>query len=66
MGVAWAEAMKVQAKHPDVKIVYENKGFEQIRQTTQMILNSDEAPDVMESTRKRHRRNAFKQGLLPT
>ncbi|MFA7168332.1 MAG: ABC transporter substrate-binding protein, partial [Sphaerochaetaceae bacterium] len=49
MGAAWDEAMKqFQAKHPDVELVYENKGFEQIRQTAQMILNSDEAPDVME------------------
>lgn len=49
MGIAWAEAMKqFQKKHPDVTVVYENKGFEQIRQTAQMILNSEEAPDVME------------------
>jgi raffinose/stachyose/melibiose transport system substrate-binding protein len=49
MGAAWDEAMKqFQEKHPDVEMVYENKGFEQIRQTAQMVLNSDEAPDVME------------------
>ena len=49
MGIAWAEAMKqFQAKHPDVKIVFETKGFEQIRQTAQMILNSEDAPDILE------------------
>ncbi len=50
MGTAWAAAMKAfEASHPSVKIAYEQKGFEQIRQTAQMILNSDSAPDVMES-----------------
>ncbi len=66
MGVAWTEAMKqFQAKHPDVKIVYENKGFEQIRQTAQMILNSDEAPDVMEYNKGNATAGLLsKQGLL--
>ncbi len=66
MGVAWAEAMKqFQVKHPDVKIVYENKGFEQIRQTAQMILNSDEAPDVMEYNKGNATAGMLsKQGLL--
>ncbi len=50
MGTAWSAAMKAfEASHPGVKIAYEQKGFEQIRQTAQMILNSDSAPDVMES-----------------
>jgi raffinose/stachyose/melibiose transport system substrate-binding protein len=49
MGIAWNEAIKeFEASHPDVKVVYEQKGFEQIRQTASMVLNSDEAPDVME------------------
>ncbi len=50
MGTAWTAAMKAfEESHPGVKIAYEQKGFEQIRQTAQMILNSDSAPDVMES-----------------
>jgi raffinose/stachyose/melibiose transport system substrate-binding protein len=49
MGIAWAEAIKrFEAKHPDVKVQLEVKGFEQIRQTAPMVLNSDEVPDVME------------------
>ena len=49
MGIAWAEAIKrFEAKHPDVKVQLEIKGFEQIRQTAPMVLNSDEVPDVME------------------
>jgi raffinose/stachyose/melibiose transport system substrate-binding protein len=49
MGIAWAEAMKeFEATHPGVKIEFEQRGFEEIRQTAGMILNSDEAPDVME------------------
>jgi raffinose/stachyose/melibiose transport system substrate-binding protein len=49
MGIAWAEAVKrFEASHPGVKVQLEIKGFEQIRQTAPMVLNSDEAPDVME------------------
>jgi raffinose/stachyose/melibiose transport system substrate-binding protein len=49
MGQSWAEAVKeFQAQHPDVQVVVEQKGFEQIRQTASMVLNSSEAPDVME------------------
>ncbi len=49
MGIAWAEAMKqFEASHPGVKIEFEQRGFEEIRQTAGMILNSDEVPDVME------------------
>ena len=39
MGKAWAEAMKeFEATHPGVKVQFEEKGFEQIRQTASMIL----------------------------
>ena len=49
MGIAWADAIKrFEAKHPDVKVQLEIKGFEQIRQTAPMVLNSEEVPDVME------------------
>jgi raffinose/stachyose/melibiose transport system substrate-binding protein len=49
MGAAWAQAMKdFEATHPGVKVAFEEKGFEQIRQTAGMILNSEDAPDVME------------------
>jgi raffinose/stachyose/melibiose transport system substrate-binding protein len=39
---------KFQELHPDVTIEFEARGFEEIRQTAPMILNSDEVPDVME------------------
>lgn len=49
MGIAWTEAIKrFEAAHPGVKVQLEIKGFEQIRQTAPMVLNSDEVPDVME------------------
>ena len=49
MGTAWAEAMRqFQEQHPDAALTFEQKGFEQIRQTASMVLNSAEAPDVME------------------
>ncbi|MFE0508471.1 ABC transporter substrate-binding protein [Streptomyces sp. NPDC058964] len=49
MGVAWNEAIKeFEAEHPGVKVKYEEKSFEQIQKTAQMVLNSSDAPDIME------------------
>ncbi|MFE2507564.1 extracellular solute-binding protein [Streptomyces naganishii] len=49
MGVAWNEAIKeFEAKHPGVKVKFEEKGFEQIQKTAPMVLNSSDAPDIME------------------
>lgn len=49
MGKAWDAAMKqFEATHDGVKVEFEQKTFEQIRQTANMILNSDSAPDVIE------------------
>ncbi|WP_218003523.1 ABC transporter substrate-binding protein [Nocardia concava] len=50
MGVAWDQAIKdFQAAHPDLTVKFERKGFEQIQKTGPMILNSSDAPDVMEN-----------------
>jgi raffinose/stachyose/melibiose transport system substrate-binding protein len=47
--ISWDYAMEVfQEMHPDVTIEFELKTFDQIQQTAQMILNSSDAPDVME------------------
>ncbi|MGN9908482.1 ABC transporter substrate-binding protein [Phytohabitans sp. LJ34] len=66
MGVAWAEAIKqFEASHPGVKVQFEAKGFEQIRQSAGMILNSDEAPDIMEYNKGNATAGLLsKQGLL--
>jgi raffinose/stachyose/melibiose transport system substrate-binding protein len=49
MGVAWAAAIeRFEEEHPGVTVEFEEKGFEQIRQSGGMILNSDEAPDILE------------------
>lgn len=49
MGVAWNEAIKeFKAKHPGVTVKFEEKGFEQIQKTAPMVLNSSDAPDIME------------------
>jgi raffinose/stachyose/melibiose transport system substrate-binding protein len=49
MGISWAYALEqFQAMHPDVKVEFEEKSFEQIQETGMMILNSNEVPDVME------------------
>lgn len=47
-GKAWAKAMEIFEKKTGVKVEFEKKSFEQIRQNAAQILNSDEAPDVME------------------
>jgi raffinose/stachyose/melibiose transport system substrate-binding protein len=66
MGIAWAEAIKqFEASHAGVKVQFEEKGFEQIRQSAQMILNSDQAPDVMEYNKGNATAGLLsKQGLL--
>ncbi|MCT2581615.1 ABC transporter substrate-binding protein [Actinophytocola gossypii] len=49
MGVAWAKAIEeFERTHEGITVEFEEKGFEQIQQNAQMVLNSDEAPDLME------------------
>ncbi|MBP2325961.1 raffinose/stachyose/melibiose transport system substrate-binding protein [Kibdelosporangium banguiense] len=66
MGVAWAEAIKqFEATHPNVKVAFEEKGFEQIQKTAPMIMNSGDAPDVMEYNKGNATAGLLsKQGLL--
>ncbi|MCX4881136.1 MULTISPECIES: ABC transporter substrate-binding protein [unclassified Streptomyces] len=66
MGVAWNEAIKeFEATHPGVKVKFEEKGFEQIQKTAPMILNSSDAPDLMEYNKGNATAGALsKQGLL--
>jgi raffinose/stachyose/melibiose transport system substrate-binding protein len=66
MGIAWNEAIKqFEASHPGVKVVFEEKSFEQIRQSANMILNSNDAPDVMEYNKGNASAGLLaKQGLL--
>ncbi|MFF0307402.1 ABC transporter substrate-binding protein [Streptosporangium sp. NPDC004379] len=66
MGKAWAEAVKeFEATHPGVKVAFEEKAFEQIRQSAGMILNSGQAPDVMEYNKGNATAGLLsKQGLL--
>lgn len=66
MGQAWDEAIKeFKAKHPGVKVEFEAKGFEQIQKTAPMVLNSSDAPDVMEYNKGNATAGLLsKQGLL--
>lgn len=66
MGASWDDALKdFQAAHPDVKVEFELKTFDQIQQTAQMILNSTDAPDVMEINKGNATAGLYaKQGLL--
>lgn len=47
-GKAWKQAIADYQKKTGVKVNFEKKTFEQIRQNASQILNSDDAPDVME------------------
>jgi len=66
MGASWAFAMEqFQELYPDVTIEFELKTFDQIQQTAQMILNSSDAPDVMEINKGNATAGLYsKQGLL--
>ena len=49
LGKAWAAAQtQFLATHPGVTIHFELHTFEQIQQTSQMVLNSSSAPDLIE------------------
>jgi raffinose/stachyose/melibiose transport system substrate-binding protein len=49
MGQAWNAAIKeFEATHPGVKVKFEEKSFDQMQKTAQMVLNSSDAPDLME------------------
>jgi raffinose/stachyose/melibiose transport system substrate-binding protein len=66
MGVAWAEAIKeFERTHPNVKVKFEEQSFEQIQKTAPMVLNSNEAPDLMEYNKGNATAGFLaKQGLL--
>lgn len=66
MGIAWNEAIKeFEATHPGVKVKYEEKSFEQIQKTAPMVLNSSDAPDLMEYNKGNATAGLLsKQGLL--
>jgi raffinose/stachyose/melibiose transport system substrate-binding protein len=66
MGVAWTEAIKeFEAAHPGVTVKFEEKSFEQIQQNAGMILNSSDAPDIMEYNKGNATAGLLsKQGLL--
>jgi raffinose/stachyose/melibiose transport system substrate-binding protein len=67
MGKAWLAAKEeFEATHPGVTVEMDNsKGFEEIRQTASLVLNSDEA-DVMEYNKGvTARAVCSQQGLLP-
>jgi raffinose/stachyose/melibiose transport system substrate-binding protein len=49
MGVAWAQAVKdFEKSHPGVTVKTELKTFDQIQKGGSMLLNSSDAPDVLE------------------
>jgi len=66
MGQSWASAQAdFLAAHPGVTIDFELKTFDQIQQTAQMVLNSSDAPDVLEINKGNSTAGLYaSQGLL--
>jgi raffinose/stachyose/melibiose transport system substrate-binding protein len=48
MGKAWNEAITTFEKETGAKVKFEAKSFEQIRSTASQVLNSNQAPDILE------------------
>ncbi|WP_306387790.1 ABC transporter substrate-binding protein [Microbacterium sp. MPKO10] len=48
MGIAWNKAIDIFEEETGAKVQFEEKSFEQIRSTASQVLNSDEAPDILE------------------
>lgn len=46
--ISWEEATRIFEEETGAKVKFESKSFEQIRSTASQILNSNEAPDLME------------------
>ena len=66
MGVAWSQAVKeFEQKHPGVTVQFEQKTFEQLQKTAPMVLNSSDAPDILEYNKGDATAGLLaKQGLL--
>jgi raffinose/stachyose/melibiose transport system substrate-binding protein len=48
MGIAWNAAIKEFEKQTGAKVKFEPKAFESIRTTASQVLNSSQAPDILE------------------
>jgi raffinose/stachyose/melibiose transport system substrate-binding protein len=48
MGIAWDQAITTFEEETGAKVEFEAKSFEQIRSTASQVLNSNEAPDILE------------------
>ncbi|WP_240607131.1 ABC transporter substrate-binding protein [Cryobacterium aureum] len=48
MGIAWDQAIKTFEDETGATVEFEAKSFEQIRSTASQVLNSNEAPDILE------------------
>ena len=48
MGIAWNRAIEIFEEETGATVDFEERSFEQIRQTASQVLNSDEAPDILE------------------
>ncbi|MFD1718408.1 ABC transporter substrate-binding protein [Georgenia deserti] len=48
MGVAWDRAIEIFEEETGATVEFEERSFEQIRTTASQVLNSDQAPDILE------------------
>jgi len=66
MSASWHAAIETfKAAHPDVEVLFELKTFEDTQTTARMVLNSDEAPDVIQINKGNATAGQYvKDGLL--
>ena len=66
MAESWHYAIEEFKKsHPDVEVLFELKTFEDTQATARMVLNSDEAPDIMQTNKGNATAGLYsKEGLL--
>ncbi len=66
MGLAWSQAIKdFEDAHPGVTVKVETKTFEQLQKSAPMVLNSSNAPDILEYNKGNATAGLLsKQGLL--
>jgi raffinose/stachyose/melibiose transport system substrate-binding protein len=52
MGISWRWALEeLKKKNPNVEVLFELKTFEQIQESANMILNSKDVPDLLETNK---------------
>ena len=67
LSTGWNRAIELfEEKHPDVKVEFELKTYEQMQQSGQLLLDSNDAPDVLEYLKGNATAGVVSQAGLPS